>query len=41
MPWISARICFKEVQGVLKLLTSLHKWLAADTNLADGKFFCK
>jgi len=24
---------------VLKVLTSLHKWLAAETHLADGEFF--
>jgi hypothetical protein len=25
--------------GVLKVLTFLHKWLAAETHLADGEFF--
>jgi hypothetical protein len=24
--------------GLLKILTSLHKWLAAETHLADGEF---
>jgi hypothetical protein len=24
---------------VLKVLTSLHRWLAAETHLADGEFF--
>ena len=24
---------------MLKVLTSLHKWLAAETHLADGEFF--
>ena len=33
------RICFKEEAiGLLKILTSLHKWLAAETHLADGEF---
>ena len=38
MSQIKGRICLKEVIGFLKMSPSLHKWLAAETRLADKEF---
>jgi hypothetical protein len=32
------QIIAEYIMGFLKILTSLHTWLAAETHLADGEF---